>query len=49
MVGTNVFDPTDFNTVRHMNDLHRRAVDLRHLTGASTVSQLSFQPLDRTH
>ena len=49
LTGVDVVDPSDPSIRRHMNDLFRRAVDLRQLTSSPTLSQLSFQPLDRTH
>lgn len=49
MTGVDVTDPVDGVTVRHFNDLDRRAIDLNSLVTSPTLSALSFQPMGRTH
>jgi len=49
MTGEDVTDPVDGVTIRHFNDLDRRAIDLNSLTLSPALSQLAFVPLNRTH
>ncbi|MGH8654182.1 MAG: hypothetical protein ACREYE_19350 [Gammaproteobacteria bacterium] len=49
LTGIDVSDPVNSATVRHMPDLDRRAVDLHSLVSSPVISQLGFQPTNRTH
>lgn len=49
LTGIDVSDPVNSATVRHMHDLDRRAVDLHSLVSSPVISQLGFQPTNRTH